>query len=46
MTTTTLIAEPGKQEVIVTRVFEAPRELVFKLCTDPSLIPQWWGPRV
>ena len=39
------IVEPGKQEVTITRVFEAPRELVFKTYIDPELIPQWWGPR-
>jgi uncharacterized protein YndB with AHSA1/START domain len=43
--TTTLIAEPGKQEILITREFDAPRDLVFKACTDPKLIPQWWGPR-
>ena len=42
---TTILAEPGKQEILVTREFDAPRELVFKACTDPTLIPQWWGPR-
>lgn len=36
--------EPGKQEIVMTRVFEAPRELVFKAYTDPNAIPQWWGP--
>ena len=40
-----LIAEPGKQEIIITRLFDAPRELVFKAYTDPNLIPQWWGPK-
>jgi uncharacterized protein YndB with AHSA1/START domain len=39
-----LIAEPGKQDMVMTRVFDAPRELVFKAHTDPKLIPQWWGP--
>src|SRR5207245_5343390 len=43
--TTTITAEPGKQEILITREFDAPRELVFKACTDPKLIPQWWGPR-
>src|SRR3989442_15607742 len=43
--TTTILAEPGKQEILITREFDAPRELVFKACTDPKLIPQWWGPR-
>jgi len=35
--------EPGKQEVVMTRDFDAPRELVFKAHTDPKLISQWWG---
>lgn len=43
--TTTITAEPGKQEMTITREFDAPRELVFKAVTDPQLIPQWWGPR-
>lgn len=42
---TTIIAEPGKLELIVTREFEAPRELVFKALTDPKLVVQWLGPR-
>jgi uncharacterized protein YndB with AHSA1/START domain len=42
---TSIIAEPGKQEIVITREFDAPRELVFKAFTDPQLIPQWWGPR-
>lgn len=41
----TVSAEPGKQDVVITREFDAPRELVFKAFTDPELIPQWWGPR-
>ncbi len=45
MTRTSLIAEPGKQEVRVTHVFDAPRDLVFKVWTDPKHIPQWWGPK-
>ena len=42
---TMLKAEPGKQEVLVTREFDAPRELVFKAYTDPKLYVQWLGPR-
>ncbi len=45
MNTIHLIAEPGKQVVVVTRVFDAPRDLLFKVYTDPKLIPQWWGPK-
>jgi uncharacterized protein YndB with AHSA1/START domain len=32
-------------EIEMTRVFDAPRELVFKAYTDPELIPKWWGQR-
>jgi uncharacterized protein YndB with AHSA1/START domain len=42
---TQITVEPGKQEVVVTRLFDAPREKLFKAMTDPKLIPQWWGPR-
>lgn len=45
MTKTIFVAEPEKHEVIITRVFDAPRERVFKAFTDPNLIPQWWGPK-
>ncbi len=37
-------ALPGKQEILVTHVFDAPVELVFKTWIDPGQIPQWWGP--
>jgi uncharacterized protein YndB with AHSA1/START domain len=40
-----ITAEPGKQELVLTRVIDAPRSLVFKALTDPDLIPQWWGPK-
>ena len=42
---TTITAEPGVQEVFITREFDAPRELVFKAHTDPNLYVQWLGPR-
>ncbi len=42
---TKVTAEPGKQEVVITREFDAPRELVFKAYTDPDLYVQWLGPR-
>jgi uncharacterized protein YndB with AHSA1/START domain len=32
-------------ELELTRVFDAPRELVFKMWTDPKRVAQWWGPR-
>jgi uncharacterized protein YndB with AHSA1/START domain len=42
---TRIVAERGKQEVVITRIFDAPRNLVFKAYTDPDLISQWLGPR-
>jgi uncharacterized protein YndB with AHSA1/START domain len=45
MNKTKLTAEPGKQEIFVTREFDAPRELVFKAYTDPKLYVKWVGPR-
>lgn len=44
MAAMTLVAEPGSHQVVMTRVFNAPRDLVFKAFTDPTLIPKWWGP--
>ena len=41
---TTITAEPGKQDLFITREFDAPRELVFKAHTDPNLFVQWIGP--
>jgi uncharacterized protein YndB with AHSA1/START domain len=34
----------GQRELVITRVFDAPRELVFKAWTDPQHIARWWGP--
>jgi uncharacterized protein YndB with AHSA1/START domain len=33
------------QEIVITRIFAAPRELVFKAWTDPALMMRWWGPK-
>jgi uncharacterized protein YndB with AHSA1/START domain len=32
-------------ELTITRVFDAPRELVWRAWTDPEQIAKWWGPR-
>jgi len=42
---TVITVEPGKQELFITREFDAPRELVFKAHTDPDLYARWVGPR-
>jgi uncharacterized protein YndB with AHSA1/START domain len=41
----TVKAEPGKQELLITREFNAPREMVFKAFTDPELLIRWLGPK-
>jgi len=33
-----------EQELVLTSVFDVPRELVFKAWTDPKRVAQWWGP--
>ena len=40
---TNITVEPGKQELFITREFDAPRELVYKAHTDPDLYVQWLG---
>jgi uncharacterized protein YndB with AHSA1/START domain len=42
----TTFSTPSDQEIVMTRIFDAPRELVFKAYTDPQAIEQWWGPRI
>ncbi len=32
-------------ELVITRVFDAPRELVWKAWSDPELYKRWWGPK-
>jgi uncharacterized protein YndB with AHSA1/START domain len=38
-------AEAGEREIVITRVFDAPRELVFQMWTDPEHVAKWWGPK-
>jgi uncharacterized protein YndB with AHSA1/START domain len=32
------------QKIVITRVFDAPRDLVFRAWTEPERMKQWWGP--
>ncbi len=34
-----------QERMTITRVFDAPRELVWKAWTDPKYVMQWWGPK-
>lgn len=35
---------PGESELVITRVLDAPRALVFKAWTEPEHLKHWWGP--
>ena len=39
------ITTPSDREIKIVREFDAPRDRVFAVYTDPKLIPEWWGPR-
>ena len=43
---TKIIAEDGKQELVITREFDLPLELLFKAYSEPELIEQWMGTKV
>jgi uncharacterized protein YndB with AHSA1/START domain len=38
------ISTPSEREVLLTRVFAAPREMVFKALSQPELLKRWCGP--
>jgi uncharacterized protein YndB with AHSA1/START domain len=39
------VRKEGDREIVTERIFDAPRDLVFRAYTDPELVPEWWGPR-
>lgn len=42
--TTLALTTPSDTEIVATRVFDAPRDLVFRAYTDPTLVARWWSP--
>ena len=38
-------ASTADREIVISRVFEAPRELVWEAWTNPKHVVNWWGPR-
>ena len=38
-------AASSDREIVISRVFNAPRELVWRAWTEPELVAKWWGPR-
>lgn len=43
---TKINAEEGKQELLITREFDLPLELLFKAYMEPEIIEQWMGTKV
>lgn len=41
--TKSMVNEP--ERMVITRIFNAPREVVWKAWTDPKYMMQWWGPK-
>jgi uncharacterized protein YndB with AHSA1/START domain len=37
------VTTPSELEIRIERIFDAPREHVYSIWTDPKLIPEWWG---
>src|SRR5712691_11521413 len=44
-TATLKVTTPSDREIVLTRVFDAPRHLVFDAFTKPELLKRWFGPR-
>lgn len=43
--TTLTVSTPSDREIVMTRVFDAPRELVFEAHSSCDHMSNWWGPR-
>ena len=43
---TKVVAEEGKQDLLITRAFELPLELLFKAYVEPEIVEQWMGTKV
>jgi uncharacterized protein YndB with AHSA1/START domain len=43
-TPTTSETPPIERQVVLTRIFDAPRELVYRMWTEPEHMARWWGP--
>lgn len=45
MATTQIVATPGIPQIVITRQFRAPRDLLFRAHIEPGLLVRWLGPR-
>ena len=41
---TATVTTPSDREILIERIFDAPRDLVFATITDPELVGEWYGP--
>jgi uncharacterized protein YndB with AHSA1/START domain len=46
MSNVDFVAESGTQTTVITQIFDAPRDLVWKIYIDPKLLSKWWGPKI
>jgi uncharacterized protein YndB with AHSA1/START domain len=44
-TRTSIDADEREPELVITRVFDAPRDVVFQAWTEPGRVARWWGPQ-
>jgi uncharacterized protein YndB with AHSA1/START domain len=44
-TRTSIDADQRERELVITRVFDAPRHVVFQAWTEPGRVARWWGPQ-
>jgi uncharacterized protein YndB with AHSA1/START domain len=44
MSENNLVVDRETLSFTMSRIFDAPREAIWRVSTDPELIPQWWGP--
>lgn len=42
-TSSSTVTKPSDREIRIERIFDAPRDEVWRACTDPELVAQWWG---
>jgi uncharacterized protein YndB with AHSA1/START domain len=40
-----MLAETKSTDFVISRVFDAPRELIWQCFTDPERMKEWWGPK-
>ena len=42
---TAVVTLPTDTQILITREFNAPRDLIYKACTTPELVKRWWSAR-